>query len=131
MEGVNNSRERAVQYETPIIISRGSNKDNPFAEDEGVKKDSLFNDIISALIMGGFIFFFFYAFIKTAKIWDRDEEMISEFEKGSTLWCKPGYEFTSEVRIYKSEGWEYVAHQEMFYNDKLGVTARFSTKLCR
>jgi len=128
----NNNRVYSIDYETPIMIPMGSNPNNPFAKDEEEdKKEFGFGDMMEFVIVAvclGFLLSIPYFLSQETK---RANEMLSTFENNGTLWCKPGYDINSEIRITKSDGWEYLADEEMFINERIGVRVGYSSESCR
>lgn len=121
----NNSTNRvcSLDYETPIIIPMGSNPNNPFAKDEPEfsKKEFGFGDIVEFIVTAAFLGLLLSIVYSISKETKRSEEKLNAFENNGTIWCKPGYDINSEIRVL----------EEMFVNERMGVRVKYNTKFCK
>ena len=122
-----NSRVCVIQYETPIIIPRGSNPHNPFAEDTPSKKD---RDFVSEIITFIFMLTLFGLILAVpfsiANDKQKAQNIVLAFSNGKDIWCKLGREANTDIRINKNEGWEYRSKDSLFINKQRGVAVELN-----
>ncbi len=121
----------SIDHDTPIIIPRGSNPNNPFAEDNPKKEDirlfGIFEQILTIMV---FLFLFSIPFV-VAYNNKKSEEMLKSFENGATLWCKVSSDINTHIKISKSNGWVYKEQADMFINETKGISIEYNRDICQ
>lgn len=126
------NRPCVIQYETPIIIPMGSNKDNPFARDSEPKslQDKMFDWLGVALVIGLFVDIAAIFVVSSAES-KKEEALKKSFQDGGNIWCKAGDKVNMEIRINQKDGWVYDESKELLINDAKGITMQMSHRMCR
>ena len=127
----NDKRAWSVDHDMPIIIPRGSNPNNPFAEDDPKQDDmrlfGIFEQILTIMI---FVLLFSIPF---AIAYDnkKSKEMLKSFENGAALWCKVSTDIHARIKISKDDGWVYKEQTDMFVNEAKGISVVYNRDRCQ